>query len=62
MQALSATERLSLLKVWMIRFKSLLKIMHHQTGKTGFEFDDGMMKATTLFKIVSTQYSGKRRV
>ncbi len=40
---------------------ALSKIMHHQTGKGEFEFDDGMVKAVTVFEIVSEEYSGKRR-
>jgi nitroimidazol reductase NimA-like FMN-containing flavoprotein (pyridoxamine 5'-phosphate oxidase superfamily) len=40
---------------------ALLKIMEHQTGKTDFLFDENIVKETTVFRIVSTEYSGKRK-
>lgn len=41
---------------------ALSEIMHHQTGKSGYAFDDRMVDEVTVFQIVSKQYSGKKRI
>ena len=41
------------------KMKALLELMKHNTGKTEWEFDERMLKAVCVFKLVVEEISCK---
>lgn len=59
--SLMGTGAVSFVEAWDEKKEALSNIMKHQTGKD-FEFDDQMASGVTVFKLVSTDFTGKSNI